>query len=285
MQAFHYPSALSCIKETYKSEGTRGFFRGAVPVLISVATLRSLAFGLYTTGKLHVRENLLKNGFTNTAQIIGISAACSGLVTGSIIACLNAPFEFIKLQRQLEKLNINNPIAKHHPPIFDIKKSQVRYQSTLSSSGNTSLWKWMSHTYKTKGFKTFFSGSHLHIMRDGLGTALYFSGYELMKYKMTPENQISGSSIHVIAGGIVGLVCCVVLFPIDLVKSVIQREALKPNPKYLNARDFIKRAWEKGGVKRFYAGIGPQLVRSFPVHALNFFVYEKMLKFCGADPI
>ncbi len=133
---------------------------------------------------------------------------------------------------------------------------------------------------KTRGFRTLYLGAHLHILRDGFGTAMYFAGYELMKHSLTRPGETSGPLIHILAGGTAGTSCWLVLFPIDLVKSVIQREALKESPKYKNAREFIKSAWMRGGIRRFYAGIGPQLVRSFPVHALNFLVYEHVLNLC-----
>lgn len=69
------------------------------------------------------------------------------------------------------------------------------------------------------------------------------------------------------------------LFPIDVVKSVIQKESMRlPEPRFKKGWDFVKYAYKRDGLKRFYNGITPQLIRAFPVHALSFVIFEDVLK-------
>jgi len=40
----------------------------------------------------------------------------------------------------------------------------------------------------------------------------------------------------------------------------------------------IKATYNASGIRGFYAGIGPTLIRAFPIHSINFMVYEYFLK-------
>jgi hypothetical protein len=178
-------------------------------------------------------------------------------------------------------------------------------------------------------------------LKDGIGTGLYFCGYEVLKRALSGiENQITQHTssnaetdpaslrkrntwIYALSGGLTGSLSWIFLFPIDSVKSVIQRQGLyelglgnhmrsKPttthanlsppshsteikthlteqvihkNPKYKSATSYILSTLSKKGISRFYIGITPQLIRSFPVHALNFIVYEYVLMWCGCAGI
>ncbi|KAJ3092716.1 hypothetical protein HK102_003895 [Quaeritorhiza haematococci] len=323
-------------------EGMQGFFRGVVPVMVSVAALRSLSFTLYTNGKKEILDRMARDGSgapSSQLSKIALASSCSGMVTGFIVAALNAPIEFIKLQKQLERLTLaasSTVIDEQTAPNLmkttpnptgtttgsggstGIKFGSVGKYMAESASGRTaaaaataaaqggdfkavlqgvpsrptvgptlqqktfessSTWGWTKRIVRMKGVRGLYGGAHLHLLRDGLGTAMYFGGYEVAKHMLIPVLG-NGPIVHILAGGFAGTSCWLVLFPIDLTKSVIQRDYLRPNPRYRSTMEFLRSAWRKGGIRRFYSGIGPQLLRSFPVHALNFLVYEHVLKMC-----
>jgi solute carrier family 25 (mitochondrial carnitine/acylcarnitine transporter), member 20/29 len=118
--------------------------------------------------------------------------------------------------------------------------------------------------------------------------------------------------VFMMAGGLSGTLSWIVLYPLDLVrtrflpfkfnssvfiilsitynhlhqvKSVMQKEALSDKPKYKSALEFVGARWKKAGVRGFYYGIGAQLTRSFPVHAINFLVYESVLDWCKRNAV
>lgn len=217
------------------------------PVLLSVSFLRSISFTNFTNLKLH----LLSDSPTPPPLTHLITASSiSGAVTGSVIALLNSPFEYIKIQRQSQKSN---------------RKSSIHYFTQI---------------LKSRGVKGLYNGVHLHVLRDGLGTCLYFTGYETLKHLLTNKTDLNHGLASLLSGGVSGTCCWLFLFPIDLVKTIIQRESLALKPMYTSSIAFIRDTVKREGVWRFYRGITPTLVRSFPVHAVNFFVYEKVLAFC-----
>ncbi|KAJ1556833.1 hypothetical protein HK096_010562, partial [Nowakowskiella sp. JEL0078] len=223
-----------------------------------------------------------------------------------IVATLNAPIEFIKIQKQLEKLmeqdkrnkvSTNNKIKSHSisssnvlasselklfsktaakstvekiPPTAAVvsevlagptaTSSAISANSALSetvsvksspttSIGSTNIhqikvlgsWDTMKSIVRRQGVFGLYSGYFPHLLREGLGTALYFSFYESLKFtfnvfQISRTFEVSPSLIHLISGGLAGTLIWVVIFPIDLVKSIVQREALTENPRFHTAR-------------------------------------------------
>jgi hypothetical protein len=87
----------------------------------------------------------------------------------------------------------------------------------------------------------------------------------------------AGPLTQFLAGGICGIMCWIVVFPLDLVKTLIQKEILLPNPTYKSAKDCVRDIYFKNGFNGFYRGISVTLIRAFPIHSLNFLVYEQTL--------
>lgn len=52
---------------------------------------------------------------------------------------------------------------------------------------------------------------------------------------------------------------------------------------YHNAREVVKLTWRGEGVRGFYKGLGPALIRVMPQSAVTLVVYEKSVQFLQAD--
>lgn len=118
----------------------------------------------------------------------------------------------------------------------------------------------------------------LYIVRDTIGTGVYFGGYETTKYLLSGNKSASaGPLTQFLAGGICGVMCWIVVFPLDLVKTLIQKEILSVNPTYKSAMDCVRDIYKQNGLSGFYRGITVTLIRAFPIHSLNFLVYEQTL--------
>lgn len=107
-------------------------------------------------------------------------------------------------------------------------------------------------------------------MRDSLGTGAYFGTYESCKYLITPKDTQPNAAIHLMSGGLSGIICWLVVFPIDLVKSIVQKEALSaPESGRETAMQVASTIWKSGGVGGFYKGIGIVLLRAIPIHGVR----------------
>ncbi|CAO3607568.1 unnamed protein product [Cunninghamella blakesleeana] len=161
--------------------------------------------------------------------------------------------------------------------------SSSQYSSTNTNSHfqqrkvSTSSWASAKEIVTKKGALALYSGFGLHFLRDSVGTGVYFGTYETTKFLLTKKDQSAGPLTQFLAGGICGILCWLVVFPIDLVKTLKQKEILSPQPLYNSARDCIRDIIKKKGYKGFYSGVSVTLLRAFPIHSLNFLVYEQTL--------
>ncbi|KAJ3061109.1 hypothetical protein HDU98_002990 [Podochytrium sp. JEL0797] len=174
------------------------------------------------------------------------SSILAGSFAGSIVATLNAPLEFIKIQRQLDTK------MRHTPLSSNVLEKMVESSAGAVASGTAgglgegatvqsitqmkekraaasiaptpppkhkhlTAWDWTKKIVREKGVLGLYSGYSYHLARDFIGTGMYFGGYESMKVLFTPKGETAGSMVHMMAGGLSGTLSWIILFPIDLV--------------------------------------------------------------------
>lgn len=281
LQTYPYNGSLHCIKSTYNSEGLRGFFRGVTAPLASVTLVRTVSFSIYQKSKYIYSDWMAKNvGFSpldhvnrNGAYPTWGTIACfgaAGATAGAGITFIACPFELTKLSAQLSALMANQKNA-------DPAKNKIAM--TYHNKGTI---KTLANIVKHRGFSGMYTGLNLHLLRDTLGTGIYFATYESSKQLLTT---FSGQDAHknplavLVAGGLCGIVSWAMIYPIDSVKSIYQRNALMyskgqkvPIPKI----QFFRR--------QMYRGLGISMGRSAAVNAVFFSVFEFLKKKINAMP-
>lgn len=130
-----------------------------------------------------------------------------------------------------------------------------------------------------------YRGYHLHLARESLGTAIYWYTYETLHMlpfiSPTGKREDASASGHFLAGGLTGMVAWFLIFPIDLVKNVYQKEAVVPanKRKYHGAWMCFRSIIQEKSWRGLWFGVWPTMLRAFPIHALNLFIYESALNF------
>ncbi|CAO3664877.1 unnamed protein product [Umbelopsis ramanniana] len=168
-----------------------------------------------------------------------------------------------------------NVYGKVAPVVQDIPKQTVR----SANGASTSSWSSAREIVRLKGLGGLWSGYSLHLFRDTIGTAVYFGTYESTKRVLSSPSSPPGPLTHFMAGGTCGILCWIVVFPIDLIKSVMQKDIMAPKPTYDTIRECVTDIKARQGYRGFYRGMSVTLMRAFPIHSLNFLVYEQVLQF------
>ena len=203
---------MHTITDTYRAEGVRAFWRGVGAPLISVTTVRTISFSIYqrvkyaidrsmkeVTGKSPLEIANAPNSYPNIYTIVcfGTAGACSG----AIITTLSCPFELTKLNEQLAG-----------------KDARQKAQGLSSGSATTSSaigtaqsgpWKTAKRLVRDRGFfRGLYAGYRLHLLRDTIGTSIYFITYESVKQLMANARGKDPTSPNavMIAGGLCGIV-------------------------------------------------------------------------------
>lgn len=87
----------------------------------------------------------------------------------------------------------------------------------------------------------------------------------------TPRDQISQWKVAAY-GGLSGEMLWLASYPLDVVKSKMQTDGFGETMRYRNMRDCFAQTWRAEGLRGFWRGIGPTLVRALPVSAGTFAV-------------
>lgn len=230
LQVRDYPSIWACAKAVQKEEGFRGFFRGVTIPLITISFVRTSSFSIYYNTKAFLHRNQVFND-PNRLIHTALSGAAGGATSGIIISCGSAPFELVKVQRQLEYLiAVQKGLVKNGPGTGRTFVPQSGFQAA-------------SNIYRNfGGIKGFYMGFPLHMMRDTFGTALYFGFYDSIRKLVSWHSKndsrggpslygIPGPVVSFLSGSSAGILSWMILYPIDLIKTKVQRDALAGNKR------------------------------------------------------
>jgi len=73
-------------------------------------------------------------------------------------------------------------------------------------------------------------------------------------------------------GGLAGEALWLASYPFDVVKSKMQSDGFGREQRYGSMRDCFAKTWRGEGMRGFWKGIGPTLLRAMPVSAGTFAV-------------
>jgi len=239
-----YTGAIDVVKKTLAQDGPRGLYRGVVPPLLGVTPMFAVSFWAYDTSKLLILAATpnRKDSTLSTSEI-----AAAGFMSAIPTTLVAAPVERAKVLLQVQGQG----------------KGTAQYNGAFDV---------LRHIYKEGGIKSVFRGSVATVIRDGPGSAAYFSTYEVTKKWLTPgdSKDLSVSAV-VFAGGTAGVAMWTIAIPPDVIKSRIQSAATGTYSGFL---DCVKKTIAVDGVGALWRGIGPAMARAFPANAAAFLGVE-----------
>ncbi|KAI9057897.1 mitochondrial carrier [Trametes sanguinea] len=273
-----YPSRLQTTRQrisiprlaltVYQEEGIIGFYRGLWIPLMTISFVRAASFTIYTRTKEFFRERhwLARNNIFDVAATGGIRYA--------LISFGSAPFELVKVRRQLE---------------YTIAASKgvklVKAPSTMEA---------VRDIFRTNGLLGLYTGFRLHFVRDTMGTALYFFEYDGFRYIMgrdasgeqgdtPPWLPIPMSLVPFLCGSLAGVSSWALIYPLDVVKTKVQQRALAGEKRRSVLETFHRliRGPDPNapkpifvGLARLYRGLGVSALRSVTTHGLLWTLFD-----------
>ena len=95
------------------------------------------------------------------------------------------------------------------------------------------------------------------LLREAWGYSFFFGGYEATKLLLMTDHEEISLWKTAVSGGVGGSMCWGFAYPIDVVKSQVQVGTITP----ISA---VKQIYCTAGVRGFFRGITPCLLRAFP---------------------
>lgn len=238
---------LQVAKKIFSLEGVRGFFRGGL-VGMGKSTLSS---GIFFTGIENF--HLLTKGLRDNKY-----------VPNNVIDFINASMT------RVINTTVNNPITVVKTKFEVVGKNE--YTGILQA---------IRHIYEKDGIRGFYKGMMTTLMRDvpwsGLQYASYKYGIEWYK-KTFPNKNIKESPL--IVSGIAALssaFAVVVTYPFDNLRVRYQCFDLSEQ-KFTKPIDLVKTVFAEEGIRGFYLGLLPRLLKKASSQALTWALYETIRK-------
>ncbi|CAB4251938.1 similar to Saccharomyces cerevisiae YBR104W YMC2 Mitochondrial protein, putative inner membrane transporter with a role in oleate metabolism and glutamate biosynthesis [Maudiozyma barnettii] len=239
---------LDVIRNLVREEGPRAFYKGTLTPLIGCGLCVSVQFGVNESMK-----RLLHSRHPNRTTLSLPEYYLCGLTGGFTNSFLASPIEHVRIRLQTQR---NQKIF--NGPVDCIKK--------LIENG------------------ALMRGLPVMMLRAGHGLGCYFLVYEAL---VSREIHNGIKRIEIPAwklcgfGAIAGTVLWVAIYPLDVIKSVIQTDKLK-NPVYKNSMVKVaKSLYAKEGAMAFFKGFVPTILRASPVNAATFLSFECAMRLMG----
>ncbi|KAG5364358.1 putative mitochondrial carrier C29A3.11c [Yarrowia sp. E02] len=290
-QTYNYRGTWHVIYDTYRHEGVKGFYRGIWAPMISTSVVRTIGASVYAAlvplsrdiwsvhfqlpPMLHDPDHVMNGAHVDHFLLQSFKMTLLYLVPGAIAGAsstlISAPFEFTKLTA-----NRGGKQRGHINQLDGFKPHSVM------ETGKEIL--------QRAGVRGLYSGYKYHLMRDSISTGFYFTTYEIAKIvvaqKMFGKQSENVQNIAVaFAGACAGIVSWTIIFPLDTLKSVYQKNVVaaamahkygvqldlnKDSVKINSLRDVFQR--------RLYKGLSISCVRTAINGAIFFSVLEYIRK-------
>lgn len=231
-----------------RTEGLSGLFKGASAMALAQAPINATIFGANHFATLWMQER--QGGAPLSIPQLFVGGSFSGMMQSLVLS----PFELIKTQQQMHSVGRRGA-----------HRSLVEVMGTITQQlGPLGLYRGMSAT----------------LLRDGPTFGLYFLVYE--RARTTIHDALSGDENNwghrqgsiLAAGGLAGAASWAVALPADVVKSNIQGAPLDAPKSTLRVFTVASRILREDGLKGFFRGFVPCVLRSIPVNAVTFLVLE-----------
>lgn len=252
-----YSSALNAATTIYKNEGAAAFYKGTLTPLIGIGACVSIQFGAFHSARRWFEGRNADNPGRKSADLSYPQYFAAGAFAGVSNAALSGPIEHIRIRLQSQPHGAGR---LYNGPLDCIRK--------LMAQGG--------------GVSALYRGEVITIWREAAAYGAWFTAFEYMMNSDAARNGIDRKEIpsYKIAfyGGLAGEALWLASYPFDVIKSKMQTDGFGANQKYSSMRNCVAATWRADGMRGFWRGIWPTLIRAMPVSAGTFAVVEMTMR-------
>ncbi|KAG8514418.1 Solute carrier family 25 member 47, partial [Galemys pyrenaicus] len=263
-----------CIRDTYRHERVRGFYRGLSLPVCTVSLASSVCFGTYRHCLAHICRFRYGSADAKPARA---DVTLSGFASGLVRVFLTSPTEVAKVrlqtQAQLQQRRRSASGLAAVPPVCAVAPASPgpgpRYHGPLHC---------LATVAREEGLRGLYKGSSALLLRDGHSFATYFLSYAILSERLTPVGHSQPDVLGVlVAGGCAGVLAWAVATPMDVIKSRLQADG-QGRQRYRGLLHCLVTSVREEGPRVLFKGLALNCCRAFPVNMVVFVAYEAALR-------
>uniref|UniRef100_A0A8D2CJZ7 Solute carrier family 25 member 47 n=1 Tax=Sciurus vulgaris TaxID=55149 RepID=A0A8D2CJZ7_SCIVU len=263
-----YTGIWHCIRDIYRQERVRGFYRGLSLPVCTVSLVSSVSFGTYRHCLAHICRFRYGSAEAKPAKA---DVTLSGCASGLVRVFLTSPTEVAKVrlqtqaQAQRRRPSASGPSAA--PPASLVPGP--KYRGPLHC---------LITVAREEGLRGLYKGSSALLLREGHSFATYFLSYAILCEWLTPPGHSQPDVLGVlVAGGCAGVLAWAVATPMDVIKSRLQADG-QGQQRYRGLLHCVVTSVREEGLRVLFRGLAVNCCRAFPVNMAVFVTYEAVLR-------
>eukprot|EP01135_Chromosphaera_perkinsii_P007196 Nk52_evm4s745 gene=Nk52_evmTU4s745 len=238
-----------------KKEGPFALYKGLTAVVCGIAPKMAIRFSSFETFKKHLAD---ENGKCNISRTL-LAGTLAGTTEAVIVV---TPMEVLKIRMQAQRHSLSDPLDK------------PKYRGVFHAAYLIT---------KEEGLGALYKGVIPTVLRQATNQAVNFTVYhELKKLWLSYMDKRELASYEsLFLGGFSGAMGPCANSPIDVIKTRLQKQKIVAGqkPKYDGVVGTITTIYKEEGLRAFYRGLTPRLMRIAPGQAITFMVYERIVRF------
>lgn len=244
-------SSAAIIRQVLQKEGPLAFYKGTVAPLFGVGACVSLQF----YGFLETKRQLLKY-LGKLELLLWPQTYLAGAAAGLVNSPVTAPVEQLRILSQ-------------------------------ASTKTTSLQETVRAIWRQQGSRGLYRGLGVTVVRECQAYGVWFMSYEWLLQTVVKQRGYLGrgdvtTPELLLCGAAAGNALWLSSYPLDVIKSNVQSDGFGKDSRFQGlAVKAAREIWVKAGVRGFWKGLAPCLVRAVPCSAGTFAAVETALRFLG----
>lgn len=249
---------LDCFRSTVRNEGVLALYKGVTPPLFLTGIVNSVMFGIQNSFFVPAVRQARYGALESQMPISPVDAGIAALGTGFCVSFLVTPMEGIKTRLQVQ-YGRSGDASRYQGPIDCAKK-----------------------VFADEGLRRGIYRGWTAVAFCRMSNWSYFLGYEQGKQwfrsqfgaATTMWGRVAESSI---SGSVAGIWYWFSCYPADVIKSRWMASASDPQAPFKSIGQCASHIWRTGGIRGFFVGFTPCLMRAVPANAACFTTYEAIM--------
>lgn len=229
---------FSVTRDIWRNESPRAFYKGAAVPFIFTGAAATVQFSVFHRMRQAFEQRNTEQHM-ETRLSLGQQYLAGG-IAGLANSFISSPVEHIRTRLQLQPLG--------EARLYTGPRDCIR--QILHRAGPTGLYKAFP-VASIKEFQAF--GCYFAAFEASTGLLGHVSG--------KTRNQLNIWEI-IPCGALGGIGFWVGSYPIDMVKTKLQNDGFGSEARYRNAWEVVTHSWRTGGIRAFWRGLAPTMVRT-----------------------